>query len=67
VTEDDLIREYRKQFPKGEDSSGIDSNPLCDYCQHNRGLHETKVSDNPYGYCVHVECDCTQFQSEEIA
>ena len=62
---DDLIREYRKQFPEGEDSSGIESNPLCSRCQHSRGLHETKLSALPYGYCVHVECDCTQYQEEE--
>lgn len=62
---DDLIARYREQFPAGEDSSGIDSNPSCAYCDHSRGLHETKVRHLPYGYCVHIECDCTCFKAAE--
>lgn len=64
MTDPDLITEYRRKYPEGEDSSGIESNPLCARCNHNRGLHETKASDRPYGYCIHVECDCTHFVSE---
>ena len=64
MTDDETIRRYRERYPEGEDSSGIDSNPTCARCAHSRGLHETKVSDRPYGYCVHVECDCTQFEEE---
>lgn len=63
MTDAELVARYRERFPAGKDSSGIDSNPPCSYCGHNRGLHELKAADRPYGYCVRVECDCTRFQA----
>ena len=62
MTTDEHLAAYRERYPEGQDSSGIDSNPPCARCTHTRGLHETKVSDLPYGYCVHVDCDCTAYQ-----
>lgn len=62
MTDDDAIRAYRERYPAGEDSSGIDSNPACARCQHSRGMHEMRVRGLPFGYCVHVDCDCTQYE-----
>jgi hypothetical protein len=64
MTNDDLIRAYRERFPEGEDSSDIDSNPVCGRCQHSRGLHEMRVRGLPFGYCVHMDCDCTHYVND---
>lgn len=61
-----MIEAYRQKHPEGEDSSRIESNPICARCDHTRGHHELKIADKPFGYCVYVDdnyndCDCTEF------
>jgi hypothetical protein len=65
-----LVEAHYRQFPTDEDISGIESNPLCARCGHNRGVHEISIKDKPYGYCVSAnddfsDCDCTGFVSRE--
>ena len=55
-----MIEAYKIKHPLDE-SEGPESNPLCSRCGHNRGLHEIKVNRLPYGYCVHLDCDCVRF------
>jgi len=65
MTDDELIAAYREKYPEGEDSSGIESNPLCGRCNHTRGMHEVKgFQYTPFGYCITPDCDCTHYVDE---